>query len=65
MQKTHLDIEQSTLDALDQWVAELREAVPGGGGIARADLIRDILRRAVQGRATPTKATTQKGKAKR
>ena len=54
----------SLADHLDEWVQELRDKNIGMGGISRADLIRDILLRAVlehrAAKATPAKPTAKK-----
>lgn len=46
-------VPQDTLDGLDMWVEELRESQLGMSGITRADLIRDILARALADRKKP------------
>ena len=35
---------------VDAWVAELQASTPGGSAITRADLIRDLLAKALEGR---------------
>lgn len=51
----HLALPSETVTELDRWLEELRGSVPGGGGISRADLIRDILQKAVQARIAARK----------
>ena len=48
------------LAALDEWVEEVKSELPGGSGITRTDLIRDVLQRAVD-----EHRETRKPKAKR
>jgi hypothetical protein len=45
-----------TVEELDAWVAELQESTPGGSGISRSDVIRDIVVRAMDRRKTKKKA---------
>jgi hypothetical protein len=47
----HILLPEETVEALDAWVVEAQATLPGGSGITRADLIRDLLRRAVAERA--------------
>jgi hypothetical protein len=44
------------LAKLDAWVEELRTSVPGGTGISRSDLIRDVVVKAVEEREGGSKA---------
>lgn len=38
------------VEYFDAWVVQLRKSTPGGSAITRADLIRDLLARAVEER---------------
>ena len=40
----------SVVDAVDDWVRDLRSREVGAGGVTRADVIRDIVKRAVDAR---------------
>jgi len=51
----HILLSKETATRLDAWVEELRRTVPGGAGITRADLMRDILNKAVDGRPAVAK----------
>ena len=55
----HVTLPAETIGGLDEWVEELRATVPGGGGISRSSLIRDVLQKAVaewRGEHRPTAA---------
>lgn len=43
----HIIMPDDVLAGFDRWVDELRDTVPGGAGITRADLMRDLLARAL------------------
>lgn len=43
----HVTLPGEMLEGLDDWVVELRATVKAGAGIARSDLIRDILQQAL------------------
>ncbi len=49
----HLRLPDRVIDGLDAWVEQAAASTPGGSGITRSDLIRDILARAVAERGTP------------
>ena len=40
----------AVVENLDAWVDELKASTPGGSAITRADLIRDLLAKALEGR---------------
>lgn len=48
-----------TVEELDAWVEELRASVPGGSGISRSDVIRDVVVK------TMSERRAAKGKGKR
>jgi len=56
----YVRLPDETVEELDAWVEELRAGVPGGSGITRSDLIRDVV---VKAMAERHKA--RKGKARR
>jgi len=54
---------------LDEWVEELRGSVPGGSGISRSDLIRDVVLAALaerrEKRAKPATVSSELARPKR
>ena len=44
----HLEVPDDVLAGFDRWVEELQVSVPGGAGISRADLMRDVLAKALR-----------------
>lgn len=44
----HVLLSRETIKALDVWVLEIQRQLPGGSGVTRADLIRDLLNKAIR-----------------
>jgi hypothetical protein len=42
-----LELPDEMVAGYERWLAELQRTVPGGSGISRADLMRDVLARAL------------------
>ena len=55
----YLRVPSVLVQELDEWVEESARSLPGGSGITRTDLIRDLLQKAVE------EHRRAKGKAKR
>jgi len=58
----HLEMPDDVLAGFDRWVEELRDSVPGGEGITRADLMRSILKKALaEHQASQKRVAKKKG----
>ena len=56
----HIRAPVTLLAALDEWTEELKGELPGGSGITRTDLIRDLLQKAVDERQKARKGKTKR-----
>ncbi len=55
-------VPDDVLRAYDAWLSEVQASVPGGEGITRPDIMRDVLARAVRARmAKAARAKRRKG----